>query len=115
MKLDHKHQMGDLVFHKGAAYWVTGIVAHIGYGSLNWEYQLTKPAYDIAQPENLRWLGSKMDVNNVSVKEYDIKTFDEYKAQRIAELDKLLQSAQKELRALESERTHLAEAQTIVA
>jgi hypothetical protein len=73
MARDNKFNLFDLVTYKDAEYWVTGLRACIGYDSLNWVYQLTKPAYHEAKATEHGWLGGRMDVDTVpEVKEHEI-------------------------------------------
>lgn len=106
--MNNKYQLGQLVYFGNIPYWVTGVNAKIGYDHIDWEYQLTKPAYQDAEEGKANWCGGRMDVNNVDkVKEYQIKTAKEIKAERLAVIKKRQAEIDKEIKDLETERALL--------
>lgn len=92
--LDNKYTLGDIVYYGGVPHWITGIRAAIGYDSVNWEYQITKPTYFAATADGFNAIGGSFDVDCRTVKEHDITT----PQQAVEAKRKELEAKQAELR-----------------
>lgn len=105
---DHKHRLGDLVYLDGVPYWVTGLRAKIGYGILDWEYQITKPVYHGASVKNLGWIGGQIDVDNKTVREDQLASQSEEIERLKKDVEKRRKDLDSQIADLESQREQLA-------
>lgn len=101
MNLGNKYELGQLVFYANAPYWITAIIAKPGYEGIDWEYNLTKPAYSDATKEGVKYLGGRMDVKTFyNVREYNIETVESNKVKRLKEIEEQRKELEKEMAEL---------------